>query len=466
MLLNVIGYTLLLTLIKFKTLVMRGDLERASAILPSIPKDRHNSVALFLESRGMIEEALEVATDPDYRFDLAIQLVAQSESKWKQLGELAMSNGLLDMAEDCLKHANDLTGLLLLYSSLGDAEGIIKLASLAKENGKNNVAFACLFMLGKLEDCLQLLVDSNRIPAAALMARSYLPNKVSEIVALWRKDLNKVNQKAAESLVDTEEYSNMFEDWQISLEVEARAAETRFSCLSMSQYSSLFLLMSWLLNLSAELLLLEVDVNALEEMYPQGEKVIAKPGSVETYTKFEEEIYVLTEDEDGRTTAFISNYRPQFYLRTADVTRKVDLLEIVKMVMRGDSDIAAFELTTPVVLEPGPNGPAAGVGAQHSQCYGAWYGSVPGLKVLVPYSYEDARGLLKAAIRDPEPVVFLENELLYGESFLISDEAQFLPPNRKSKEGKDITITAFSKMVGYALKRKSYMQIGDMEQFH
>lgn len=65
----------------------------------------------------------------------------------------------LDMAEDCLKHASDLSGLLLLYSFLGDAEGITKLASLAKDNGKNSVASACLFMLGKLEDCLQLLVD-------------------------------------------------------------------------------------------------------------------------------------------------------------------------------------------------------------------------------------------------------------------------------------------------------------------
>ena len=65
----------------------------------------------------------------------------------------------LEMAEDCLKNAMDLSGLLLLYSSLGDAEGILKLASLAKENGKNNVAFLCLFMLGKLEECLQLLVD-------------------------------------------------------------------------------------------------------------------------------------------------------------------------------------------------------------------------------------------------------------------------------------------------------------------
>ncbi|XP_024973461.1 coatomer subunit beta'-2-like [Cynara cardunculus var. scolymus] len=244
---NVIGYTLLLTLIEYKTLVMRGDLEQASAVLPLIPKDHHNSVAHFLESRGMIEEALEVATDPDYRFELAIQLgkleiakdialVAQSETKWKQLGELAMSTGLLGMAEDCLKHANDLSGLLLLYSSLGDAEEIAKLASLAKESGKNNVAFVCLFMLGKLEDCLQLLVDSNRIPEAALMARSYLPSKVSEIVALWRKDLNKVNQKAAESLADPEEYPNMFEDWQVALEVEARAAETRDSYPPAAEY--------------------------------------------------------------------------------------------------------------------------------------------------------------------------------------------------------------------------------------
>ncbi|KAE9600493.1 putative coatomer, WD associated region, tetratricopeptide-like helical domain-containing protein [Lupinus albus] len=186
----------------------------------------------------MIEEALEVATDPDYRFDLAIQLgrldvaksiavEVQGESKWKQLGELAMSSGKLAMAEECLERAMDLSGLLLLYSSLGDAEGISKLATIAKEQGKNNVSFLCLFMLGKLEDCLQLLVESNRIPEAALMARSYLPSKVSEIVAIWRKDLNKVNPKAAESLADPEEYPNLFEDWQVALAVESKAVELR-----------------------------------------------------------------------------------------------------------------------------------------------------------------------------------------------------------------------------------------------
>ncbi|XP_048337202.1 coatomer subunit beta'-2 [Ziziphus jujuba] len=235
---NVMGYTLLLSLIEYKTLVMRGDMDRANEILPSIPKEHHNSVARFLESRGMVEEALEVATDPDYRFELAIQLgilevakeiatEVQSESKWKQLGELAMSTGKLEMAEECLKYAMDLSGLLLLYSSLGDAEGIAKLATLAKEQGKNNVAFLCLFMLGRTEECLELLVESNRIPEAALMARSYLPSKVSEIVAIWRKDLNKVNPKAAESLADPEEYPNLFEDWQVALAVESKATETR-----------------------------------------------------------------------------------------------------------------------------------------------------------------------------------------------------------------------------------------------
>ncbi|WOG99222.1 hypothetical protein DCAR_0518570 [Daucus carota subsp. sativus] len=247
---NVIGYTLLLSLIKYKTLVMRDELKRASELLSSIPKEQLNSVARFLESRGMVEDALEVATDSDYRFELAIQLgklqiaqeiagVAQSESKWKQLGALAMSTGMLEMAEECLKHAKDLSGLLLLYSSLGDAEEILKLALLAKEQGRNNVAFLCLFMLGKVEECLELLIESNRIPEAALMARSYLPSKVSEIVALWRKDLNKVNLKAAESLADPEEYPNLFEDWQVALGVESKVADTRSNYPPAAEYMNL-----------------------------------------------------------------------------------------------------------------------------------------------------------------------------------------------------------------------------------
>ncbi|GAO52712.1 hypothetical protein G7K_6783-t1 [Saitoella complicata NRRL Y-17804] len=101
----------------------------------------------------------------------------------------------------------------------------------------------------------------------------------------------------------------------------------------------------------------------------------------------------------------------------------------------------------------GPNGAAAGVGAQHSQDYAAWYGSIPGLKVVSPFSAEDCKGLMKAAIRDPNPVVVLENELMYGISFPLSAEAQkddFVLPiglAKVEREGTDITFVAHSKCV-------------------
>lgn len=119
--------------------------------------------------------------------------------------------------------------------------------------------------------------------------------------------------------------------------------------------------------------------------------------------------------------------------------------------------MSAGDIACPIVFR-GPNGNAAGTSAQHSQCFAAWYSSVPGLKVLAPYSSEDAKGLLKAAIRDNNPVVFLEHELMYGTSFPMSDEAQdkdFLIPIGKAKierEGTDVTIVTFSKMVGLALE--------------
>ncbi|KAK9446450.1 thiamine diphosphate-binding protein [Limtongia smithiae] len=106
----------------------------------------------------------------------------------------------------------------------------------------------------------------------------------------------------------------------------------------------------------------------------------------------------------------------------------------------------------------GPNGAAAGVGAQHSQDYSAWYGAIPGLKVISPYSAEDAKGLLKAAIRDPNVTVFLENEILYGETFELSEEAQspdFVLPIGKAKierAGTDVTLVSHSRNVEFCLK--------------
>ncbi len=107
----------------------------------------------------------------------------------------------------------------------------------------------------------------------------------------------------------------------------------------------------------------------------------------------------------------------------------------------------------PIVFR-GPNGPAARVAAQHSQCYASWYGQVPGLKVVAPYSAADAKGLLKSAIRDPNPVVFLENELLYGQSFEVPEGEDYLVPIGEAavlRPGADVTIVAFSRMVGHAL---------------
>ena len=119
--------------------------------------------------------------------------------------------------------------------------------------------------------------------------------------------------------------------------------------------------------------------------------------------------------------------------------------------------MSAGDIACPIVFR-GPNGNAAGTAAQHSQCFAAWFSSVPGLKVVAPYSSEDAKGLMKAAIRDNNPVVILEHELMYGTSFPMSDEAQgkdFVIPIGKAKierEGTDVTIISFSKMVGLALE--------------
>jgi len=112
------------------------------------------------------------------------------------------------------------------------------------------------------------------------------------------------------------------------------------------------------------------------------------------------------------------------------------------------------QMGCPIVFR-GANGAAARVAAQHSQCYAAWYSHIPGLKVVAPWSAADAKGLLKTAIRDPNPIIFLENEILYGQSFPVPDVEDFLLPIGKAKierAGKDVTLVAFSIMVGKAMK--------------
>lgn len=122
--------------------------------------------------------------------------------------------------------------------------------------------------------------------------------------------------------------------------------------------------------------------------------------------------------------------------------------------------MAGGQMGAPIVFR-GPNGAAARVGAQHSQCYAAWYGHIPGLKVVMPYTAADAKGLLKAAIRDPNPVIFLENEILYGQTFDVPKLDDFVLPIGKArihKQGKDVTIVSFGIGMTYVVKAEAELR--------
>ncbi|RWI90484.1 pyruvate dehydrogenase complex E1 component subunit beta [Mesorhizobium sp.] len=118
------------------------------------------------------------------------------------------------------------------------------------------------------------------------------------------------------------------------------------------------------------------------------------------------------------------------------------------------------QMGAPIVFR-GPNGAAARVAAQHSQCYAAWYSHIPGLKVVMPYTAADAKGLLKAAIRDPNPVIFLENEILYGQSFDVPKLDEFVLPIGKArvhKQGRDVTLVSFGIGMTYAVKAEAELR--------
>ncbi|XP_069831669.1 coatomer subunit beta' [Dendropsophus ebraccatus] len=219
--LNIVSYSLLVSVLEYQTAVMRRDFSMADKVIPTIPKEQRTRVAHFLEKQGFKQQALAVSTDPEHRFELALQLgelkiayqlavEAESEQKWKQLAELAISKCQFGLAQECLHNAQDYGGLLLLATSSGNASMVNKLAEGAERDGKNNVAFLSYFLLGKMDTCLELLISTGRLPEAAFLARTYLPSQVSRVVKLWKENLSKINQKAADSLADPTEYENLF----------------------------------------------------------------------------------------------------------------------------------------------------------------------------------------------------------------------------------------------------------------
>ena len=208
--LDIVSYQVHGAVLEYQTLVVRRDFEAANELLDQIPLDQRNSIARFLESQGFKEEALEVARDYEIKFDLALQLdrpeqgyqilcdadgpqdSMDMQQKWKQLSDVCLARGRIDLFEDCAEKAGDLNGLLLAYTSLGNLAGMEKLSKLAGDADKNNVAFITLLLLGRTEECVQLLIDAGRVSEAAFFSRTYVPSKVSDTVKLWRADLAKV----------------------------------------------------------------------------------------------------------------------------------------------------------------------------------------------------------------------------------------------------------------------------------
>ena len=253
--LNVVSYKVLLAVLQYQTAVVRQDFAVANALLPSIPESELSNVARFLESQGYKEEALVVSRDPDQQFELALDLKKLSvatdllaairkedkdsmdtQNKWRKLGDLALVKSDFALAEKCAWEAQDWSGLLLLYTSLGDGGGLLKLAQQATAQGKGNVGFLAFFLLGKMEECLELLIKTDRVPEAAFLARTYLPSQMSRVVTLWKEHLSKVSPPAAEALADPSAYPALFPDLDVALQVEQLFLQNRSTPLAAGAY--------------------------------------------------------------------------------------------------------------------------------------------------------------------------------------------------------------------------------------
>ena len=197
---NAVSFALSLHMVEYQTVVLRGDMDTAADILKDIPQDQMNKVARFLEGQGYKEMALEVATDQEHRFELALALnnleialkiahEAQAEHKWKILGDAAMSAWDLSLAQECFVNAKDVGSLLLLHTASGNKDGLRSLAAQSTDSGLHNVAFSTLWSLGDVDGCIDLLVQTSRLAEAVLFAQTYKPSRAAELVLKWKESL-------------------------------------------------------------------------------------------------------------------------------------------------------------------------------------------------------------------------------------------------------------------------------------
>lgn len=248
---KVSSYSLPISIIEYQTSILRGDLENAARILSSVPADHYNRIAKFLQSQNLLELALQISTDNELKFELALKLgktekcynialEMDHEDKWKIIGDGALASWNFGLALDAWKRANDYESLFLLYQTSGNAKGLADLATITLEKGHSNIAFSCYLLLGKLYDCLNLLIDTNRLEEAALFARSYLPSEIERVVILWKSSLFKSgNDRIANSLLTPSLDPNAFPDHLYGIASQYYREETAKSgILPASAYKS------------------------------------------------------------------------------------------------------------------------------------------------------------------------------------------------------------------------------------
>lgn len=213
---NVVSYYLSLAVLEYQTVVMRGDLEFADSIINNIDERDINKIARFLEEQGYTEKALEISTDLDQKFDLAIEILnfslateiaekEQSAHKWKKLGDCALSNWKFDLAIKSFENSKDFQSLLLLYTSFNDIEGLKKLSKSCIQVEKFNSAFAASWAAKDLQSCIEILKKTNRFTEASFLSLVYDGNttEIDEIAKLWKEDLNKNGKESISSRILT-----------------------------------------------------------------------------------------------------------------------------------------------------------------------------------------------------------------------------------------------------------------------
>lgn len=228
---NIVSFALSLSVVEYQTVVLRGDMEAAVELLEAVPLDQRNKIARFLEGQGHKELALEIATDPEHRFDLALALgdldialqmarETDAEHKWKIVGDAALTQWNVTLAEECFKAGKDLGSLLLLRTATGDVSGLKELAELADEAGLNNIAFSCLWQIGDVQACVNLLTKTGRTPEAALLAKTYKPSIAQAVTKKWKSELEEKNKKVAELVAVPGEDEDLFPGWDDYLALE------------------------------------------------------------------------------------------------------------------------------------------------------------------------------------------------------------------------------------------------------